>query len=301
MEPSKRRPILGIISIFALFMLYRVFTVYTVRSGECRPKPIDPNQRWATRDESGRIVTFPAREGYPPQARPLVVMTYNIEGHDELYRGDHAKQVAAVINAVKPDIVGLQEVHRGTWQVRFRDQYEEIRRATGMKGWFGASYTNFGGRFGNALLTRGDILSGVVHPLPSVGEPRSVSELVVKIDGATLNIYVTHLCAWGGLKSAEREEELDCLAKHVRTSRYPFLLLGDLNAPPNASEIAAFDKRNAAQMCGREVSVTHPFTKRRIDYIFADYGWNELKTLAMKGGPSDHWPLVSSLYWSRNR
>lgn len=299
-EAAKRRPILGILSIFLLFFLYRVFAVYTVRRGECRPKPVDPSLRFATRDESGKVVTFPERVGFPRQTRPLVVMTYNIEGHDELYRGDHAQQIAAVINAVKPDIVGLQEVHRGTWQVRFRDQFDEIRRATGMHAaFFGPSYKSMGGEFGNALLTRGDILASEIHPLPSFGEPRSVSELVVRIDGALINVYVAHLCAWGGWKSKERGEELECLAKHIASSRYPFLLMGDLNAPPDANEIAEFDKRNAAQMCGREVSITHPLTKRRIDYLYADYGWNEIKTVAVKGGPSDHWPLVSTLYWSR--
>ena len=67
-----RRPILGILSILLLFILYRVFTVYTVRSGDCRPKPVDPNQRLATFDEHGRLVTFPERINYPAQTRPLI-------------------------------------------------------------------------------------------------------------------------------------------------------------------------------------------------------------------------------------
>src|SRR5881275_966319 len=75
-----RRPILGILSIVLLFILYRIFAVYTVRSGECRPKPVDPSVRILTRDEKGRLVSFPERIGFPPQQRPLVVMTYNIEG-----------------------------------------------------------------------------------------------------------------------------------------------------------------------------------------------------------------------------
>src|SRR5437763_8433953 len=92
-----RRPILGILSIFLLFILYRVFAVYTVRSGECRPKAVDPSVRIITRDEAGRIVSFPERIGFPRQQRPLVVMTYNIEGHDELYDTDHATKIAATI------------------------------------------------------------------------------------------------------------------------------------------------------------------------------------------------------------
>src|SRR5438046_4011989 len=96
-EKAVRRPILGILAIFLLFILYRVFTVYTVRSGECRPKPVDPNLRLITFDEQGRMVTFPERINYPAQTRPLVVVTYNIEGHDELIHGDHAAKIAETI------------------------------------------------------------------------------------------------------------------------------------------------------------------------------------------------------------
>src|SRR5947209_12705075 len=143
-------------------MVYRVFAVYTVRLGEWRPKPVDPNLRLATFDEHGRMVTFPERINYPAQTRPLVVVTYNIEGHDELIDSQHAAKIAATINALQPDIVGLQEVHRGTWQSRFHDQFETIRRLTGLNGYFGNSYTSLGGYFGNAILTRGEIVSAVV-------------------------------------------------------------------------------------------------------------------------------------------
>ena len=295
-----RRPILGIVAVFVLFILYRVFTVYTVRSGECRPKPVDPNLRVATLDHEGRVVTYPERAGYPAQSRPLVVVTYNIEGHDELIHGNHAEKIAETIRQLKPDIVGLQEVHRGTWQVRFHDQYETIRRLTGMHGYYGRSYTNFGGEFGNAILTRGDIVATSIHPLPSYGEPRSVLETVLRIDGATLNVYVTHLTAWGSLNAKSRDEQLKCLAGHLRTSRYPYLLMGDLNAPPDASELVTFNKLDAAQLCGADIKLTHPRTNRRLDYIFADYGWRVAGARAVATGASDHYPLVAELFWSRS-
>jgi endonuclease/exonuclease/phosphatase family metal-dependent hydrolase len=299
-EKIVRRPLLGILSIFVLFILYRVFTVYTVRSGECRPKPVDPNLRLITFDEHGRKVSFPERINVPAQTRPLVVVTYNIEGHDELIDGDHAAKIAETIRQLKPDIVGLQEVHRGTWQVRFHDQYETIRRLTGMNGFFGRGYTNFGGHFGNAILTRGEIVAATVHPLPSYGEPRSVLEAVLRIDGATLSIYVTHLTAWGAINRKSRDEQLQCLARHVRTSPYPYLLMGDLNAPPDASELMTFQKLDAAQLCGADIKITHPGTKRRLDYIFADYGWRVAGTRVVATGSSDHYPLVAQLFWSRS-
>src|SRR5688500_5828193 len=81
---KKRRLILGVLSFLLLVFLYRFFTVYTVRSGECRSRPVDASLRLVTRDEQGTLVRFPERIGFPPQRRPLLVMTYNIAGHDEL-------------------------------------------------------------------------------------------------------------------------------------------------------------------------------------------------------------------------
>ena len=294
-----RRPILGILAIFVLFILYRVFTVYTVRAGECKPKKVDPNLRLLTRDENGHPVTYPERLGFPAQTRPLVVMTYNIEGHDELLHSDHIAKIAAVINEVKPDIVGLQEVHRNTWQSRFHDQAAELMRRTGLNGWFGNSYTNFGGDFGNLLLTRGEIASAFVHPLPSYGEPRTITESVVRIDGTTLNVYVTHLTAWGKFNSKSRDEQLACVARHIRTSRYPYLVIGDFNAPPTAAEVERFRQLNAAQICGADIGISHPLMKERIDYVWADYGWTVSSARVVKAGPSDHYPVVTELLWNR--
>jgi len=294
-----RRLIIVLSLVLLLWISYRVFAVYTVRSGECRPKPVDPNLRLLTRDESGQIVSFPERTGYPAQTRPLLVMTYNIAGHDQLYDPNHIRKIADVIRQVHPDIVGLQEVHRKTWQSRFHDQAKELQALTGLNLFFGPSFGEVGGGFGNAILTRGDILAATVHPLPSVGEPRSVIESVVRIDGAMLNVYVTHLTAWGRLKSASRDDELQCLAKHVRTSRYPYLLLGDFNAPPEREEMRKFRKMNAAQICGEDIGITIPSLRERIDYIWADYGWQPQSAHVVKAGPSDHYPVIAQLFWNR--
>jgi endonuclease/exonuclease/phosphatase family metal-dependent hydrolase len=295
----KRRMIVVLSLILILWITYRVFAVYTIRSGECRPKPVDPNLRLLTRDEQGQLVSFPERIGYPPQTKPLLVMTYNIAGHDQLYDPNHIRKIAAVIREVKPDIVGLQEVHRKTWQARFHDQAKELQELTGLNIFFGPSFGEVGGGFGNAMLTRGDLVSVTIHPLPSVGEPRSLIESVIRIDGATINLYVTHLTAWGRLKSASRDDELTCIAKHVRTSRYPYLLLGDFNAPPERDEIRKFRKLNAAQICGENIGITIPMLKERIDYIFADYGWQVRSSRVLKTGPSDHYPVIAELFWNR--
>jgi endonuclease/exonuclease/phosphatase family metal-dependent hydrolase len=301
-EPiAKRRTVLGLIAIGLLIFFYRVFTVYTVRSGECRPNPIDPNLRVLTRTVNGALVSYPAREGFPLQQRPLLVMSYNIEGHNELIDGSHIQKIAAAINRMRPDIVGLQEVHRETWQSRFRDQLGELEAATGMHGWFAPSYVQWGGGFGNAILTRGSIVHAVVHPLPSVGEPRTLIDSVIDIDGTRLNFYVTHLTPWGSLNAKNRGEQLDCVARHVRTSRYPYILTGDFNNGQDAAEVQRFIRSNAAQIqiCGVDIGITHPTLRKRIDYIFADWGWTVRSARVVPIGPSDHWPVTAELLWFR--
>lgn len=288
MMRTKRRLILGALALLLLVVVYRVFFVYTVRSGECQPRPVVPSLRGV-----------PERTGFPPQRRPLVVMTYNIAGHDELIDGDHARRIADAIRRIRPDIVALQEVHRRTWQVRFRDQFEELKRRTGLQGSFAPSYVRWGGAYGNAILTRGRILSAEVHPLPCVGEPRAFLEATIRIDGATITVYATHLTSWGRLNSEIRGEQLQCLAREVRTSRHPYLLAGDLNTGPDSPEMEAFRRENAAQLATQDIGPTFPQWDEQIDYIFADHGWQVRAARAWPVEVSDHRPVTAGLMWER--
>lgn len=299
MATSKRRLILGALAVLLVVFLYRVFAVYTVRSGECRPRPVDPSLRLMTRDEHGTLVSFPERTGFPPQRRPLVVMTYNIAGHDELIDGDHVRHIAEVIERLRPDIVALQEVHRETWQARFRDQLAELEARTGLNGYFAPSYVRWGGGYGNAILTRGQIVQAQVHPLPCLGEPRALLEATIRIDGATISFYATHLTTWGRLNSKIRAEQLSCLAREVRTSRYPYILTGDFNTGPNSPEMEAFRRENVAQPASRAIGPTFPLWNEQLDYIFADHGWQVRASRAWPIETSDHLPVTAELMWER--
>jgi endonuclease/exonuclease/phosphatase family metal-dependent hydrolase len=297
MKLTKRKLVLGTLALFLLVFLYRLLTVYTVRSGECRPRPIDPSLRLLTRDEHGTLVSFPERTGFPPQRRPLFVMTYNIAGHDELLDGDYVREIAGAIRRLHPDVVALQEVHRGTWQARFRDQLAELEAHTGLHGYFAPSYVQWGGGYGNAILTRGEIVHAEAHSLPCIGEPRTLLEATIRIDGATISFYATHLTTWGRLTSKIRAEQLDCLARQVRTSRHPYILAGDFNTHPDAPEMEAFRRKNAAQLATKDIGPTFPLWKEQIDYIFADHGWNVRAARAWPVEVSDHLPVTAELMW----
>jgi endonuclease/exonuclease/phosphatase family metal-dependent hydrolase len=288
MVVTKRKMILGALAVLLLPFLYRVVAVYDFRSGECPPRPANPNLRGLTRDEPGK-----------PRRRPLVVMTYNIAGHDELIDGDHVRRIAEAIQRLHPDIVALQEVHRKTWQSRFHDQFAELESRTGLHGYFAPSYVLWGGGYGNAILTRGQVVRARVLPLPCVGEPRALLEATIRIDGATINVYATHLTSWGRLNSKIRAKQLRCLAREVRASRYPYILAGDLNAGPRSPEMEAFRREGIAQLASQAIGPTFPQWNEQIDYIFADPGWHVRASRAWPIEISDHLPVTAELVWGR--
>lgn len=256
-------------------MAYRVLGVYEFRSGECSAMP---PRHFAK--------TYPKR---------LTVMTFNIEGHASLLRADHIEQIAATIRKYNPDIVAINEAHRKTWQARFGDQVEDLRQLTGLNVVFGRSYRFMGGDFGNAVLTRGDIISSDVHKLPGTGEPRTLLESVVRVGGGTIEFYVAHAAAWSTFGRTARRAQLQCINAHVTASAYPYIMAGDLNAPPDAPEVKEFLAGNVLKFTGDPRVPTHRLLEQHLDYILVDPGWTVRSAMVLDDGPSDHRPVFAEL------
>jgi endonuclease/exonuclease/phosphatase family metal-dependent hydrolase len=226
----------------------------------------------------------------------LKVMTYNVQGHGSLVLGSYLRRIARVIAEEKPDLIGLQEVYRGGWRARFADQAEALAAETGMSVHFGKSFGagEGGAEFGNAVLTAGEVRSTAVHALPGGGEPRTVLASRVVVKGTELDFLVTHLAAWGRLGRTARERQAAALADRLKGTAGPFVLVGDLNAPPEAPELRHLMAAELFRACGGLAS-THRMTRQRIDYVFADQGWTPVSSRVVRAGPSDHWPVVVEL------
>lgn len=272
-----KRVLLILLSLFVLFAAYRVLGVYEFRTGECRAT--EP-RRFA--------LTYP---------KHLTVMTFNIEGHAALLKPHHIEEIANVIRKYNPDVVGINEAHRNTWQARFADHAAELQRLTGMSGAFGRSYTFLRGDFGNAVLTKGTIVSADVHDLPGTGEPRTVLESIIRINGGTIELYVTHMTAWAAINRETRDLQLQCLNAHVNASAYPYILTGDLNAPPESPEVAKFLGGNVLRFVGDPKAPTHKVMNERLDYILTDSGWRVRGWRVLDEGPSDHRPVLAELVY----
>jgi endonuclease/exonuclease/phosphatase family metal-dependent hydrolase len=229
-------------------------------------------------------------------ARRLKVMSYNVGGHGARWRRTYLERVAQAIREAEPDVVGLQEVHRGTRHSRLEDQAEALARLTGMTAQFGKSFDLGGGEYGNALLTRGEVRDARVHPLPGTGEPRTLLHSRLAVSGEEIDFFVTHLAAWGRWSRSARSVQIQGLVERLRECSGPFVLVGDLNAPPGAPEIGTLMAAELFRMCGEDVSCTHRFMRQRIDYVFADPGWTTAAYQVIRTGPSDHWPVLVELH-----
>ena len=224
----------------------------------------------------------------------LKVMSFNIQGHAAARRQDHVPKLAEVIAAVQPDVVGLQEVHCRT-RAGPVHQGEALASLTGLNHWFGRSCGMQGGDYGNAVLTRGTIAAGHTHPLPGSGEPRSVLQTDIVLDGMNFTFFVTHLAAWGRLLRVARLRQVAELGDITARGALPHVLVGDFNVPPAAEEIQTLLSHGHLRICGDVKEVTFPMTRQRLDYVFCDPRWEFVGAEVVRRGPSDHWPIVVEL------
>ncbi len=138
-----------------------------------------------------------------------------------------------------PSIVGLQEVILADG----RTQAHDIGEGLGFHVAYGvANDLGDGVQFGNAILSRWPITRQEVFPLPSGGssENRSVVFAEIASPHGKIPFFCTHL-NWMFHEGIVREQQVVAIADFVKqmapTSGLPPILVGDLNAEPEASEI----------------------------------------------------------------
>ena len=254
------------------------------------------------------VAWAPAFGGGPPQERRVFrVMTWNIAaGHGDL------SKTAEVIREANADIVALQEVD-AHWETRshFVDQPAELAKAIGMHVRFGPIYQLPGEpgsplrEFGVAILSRHPILEFHNHLLPRLSTQSAVTEpelmpgfpeAVVDIGGARVRVFNTHL----DYRADPRVRALQVAATIARLDGVsgPMLVMGDLNAPPHAVELAPlFGRLRDAWSAGPDTGFTYPAGApvRRIDYILTSTDLRALNIRVLPVEASDHRPVVADL------
>jgi endonuclease/exonuclease/phosphatase family metal-dependent hydrolase len=240
-------------------------------------------------------------------ARTLTVMTYNIAS--AVQTGNDLEPIAGYVERHRPAIVGLQEVDRSWSRSDSLDQAGELAARLGMSFQFdpvldcsSIDYDNDGEcRYGTAVLSRYPLRAGAGrdYRLPQIGseEPRGMAQVGVSVRGRNLTVLNTHLSD----VAAARRAQVRTILQVVRGIHGPFVLMGDLNARPNAPEMRQLRRRmRDAALLQR---VRRPTVgNARVDYVYVSRGITVLDAHVPSPTAyrfSDHRPLVVRLRLDR--
>lgn len=228
----------------------------------------------------------------------LVVASYNIHRGIGLDRRLDLDRIAAVIGEIAPDVVGLQEVIRADGHMH-ADQAAYLAAKLGMQIVMGETRAHGAGTYGNAVLTRLDVLGSSRCDLSwRAREPRGCLRVDLAVKGTSLHVFNAHF----GLLLRERRNQIDVLARFIRDSATlagPRVLMGDFNEWHRGPISRVLRQEFSSPM--RRMRRTHPalFPLFALDRIYWDV---ELEGRAfhphrtpLARVASDHLPVVVRL------
>jgi len=175
----------------------------------------------------------PAAAGQATVLRILAYNTHHSAGNDEVL---DVERIAAVIRALDPDLVALQEIDNRVERTGVVDQARELGRLTGMGAVFGPFMDYQGGQYGMALLSDLPFVNPTNHQLPEGPEPRTSLAIRVQLPGggelvfAGIHFYRT---------AEERMAQARRLLHVLEPEEAPVILAGDFNSTPD-SDVMAF-------------------------------------------------------------
>jgi len=234
------------------------------------------------------------------------IVTYNVHRCVGADRRLDVARVAAVLAALDPDIVALQELDVGRKRTGHVDQAHEIARRLEMVSHFHAAMQVEEERYGDAILTRFPERLVKTGALPGYDpiralEPRGALWVEVEVAGRPLQVINTHL----GL--VPREQQIQ--AAHLAGAAWlghdacvdPAILLGDFNATSSSLVYQTLTHRlRPARKLAKRRQPTSTFPSAlpvlRIDHLFVSAGIEVSDVFApfdpLTRAASDHLPLV---------
>ena len=176
------------------------------------------------------VASTGAQESEPRVApERLRVVSYNIRHGAGMDGRVDLDRIAEVITRLRPDLVALQEIDRGTERTDRVDQAVALGRASGLEARFGAFMSYQGGEYGMAVLSRWPILETRNHRLPDGDEPRTALTVAVRSPRGTELVFGgIHLYRTEAERLAQAQQLFDALADESR----PLILAGDFNSRP---------------------------------------------------------------------
>lgn len=233
--------------------------------------------------------------------RTLRVMTYNIHVGVGMDKKLDLQRIADVINAARPDLVGLQEVDRGVKRTEGKDEIVELAAMTKMEYAFAPNLDFQGGKYGVAILSRFPIKNTEHRMFENrhESERRGMLRVEVKVEGKTLHFITTHL---DYQFEDGRLFETEQMLKFLEGVKGPAIVVADLNDIPSGSAYklmrTKFDDAWMTSRAGGD-GFSFPADKpvKRIDHIFYRTGAkiSAKKSWVIETLASDHIPVMAEL------
>ena len=223
-----------------------------------------------------------ARPVTPHGAAPLKIMTYNIQQGVDVEGNKSLETLLAVIRAVNPDILGLQESDTARVANGNVDAVRYFADKLDMYSYYGPTTTT--GTFGIALLSKYPIRNPATFFMYSTGEQTATIHAEISRDGETYQVFVTHLGNGGPMFQVE-----DVLPRMEGLENV--ITMGDFNFRPTTDQYALMTRTLADAWLlkwpgGKEAPEFS--SDKRIDYIFVSPGLTVLESEYKVHPASDH-------------
>jgi endonuclease/exonuclease/phosphatase family metal-dependent hydrolase len=227
-----------------------------------------------------------------PELIDVRAMTWNVYS----CRMGGLDDIGAVIADQDPDVVGLQEVQRWSWESQYRDQAAELAGRTGLYGAFFPVWDlppwggiPGGGQYGFALLSRWPVERWSWDWLYAGGEREPRKVVRVELSNG-LRVAVAHLTPTDAITPWQA-------ADMARGARGAHILLTDLNAEPDSLEAYVVEAAGWSSTWAPE-QPTWPARAPRscIDYVFISEDVDIMVPASViESQASDHLPVVTDV------
>lgn len=225
----------------------------------------------------------------------LKVMTYNInaESHGS---GSYA-DIAEVINAINPDINGLQKLDScNSRNSSYVLQY--LGEQTGMNYTFAAAIENYNGgtgSYGIGFLSDSAALSSRRLQMSGSSESRAALEIGIKMNGEAVRVIVTHL---DPTSTSTRTSELKSIVTWLDSTGnadIPAIIMADFNAKSTESSMNVLTDEGFVFVKDDAGDVLD--TAQKINHILyrPESRWNVLHTGNPAYSASNRYPLWATL------
>ncbi len=205
----------------------------------------------------------------PAAAVELRLTSYNIRHGRGMDGRIDLERTAGVLTDTQPDLVAVQEVDVQTRRSEGVDQAAALGKLTGLHHAFGKAIDFAGGQYGNAVLSRFEIVQVENLPLPGTPGEEARAALFVTVNPEGLDAPLTFISMHLHHRLQEdRIAQIEAIIAKAKTLGHPAVLVGDLNAQPGSKEyerVTSFFTDLVPDDRQGTYSSTEP--QRRIDYL----------------------------------